>query len=306
MPLKTGTGSGTKPGFCETGGKIILSLPEAGKPLKAGLYVVATPIGNLRDITVRALDTLKQCDVIACEDTRTSRKLLSAYNIDKPLLSYHDHNGSRARPQILNKIASGQAVALISDAGTPLISDPGYKLLRACQEANLLVTHVPGACAAIAGLVLSGMPTDRFLFAGFADKKTYPELAPLNMTLVFFESAQRLQATLKDMATALPHRTAAVVREITKLFEEVRRGSLETLIEFYRENGAPKGEVVIVLSPPAHHQASPLDIDALLLETLKTRSIRDACALVAGISGTSRKEVYQRALELTGEKKVKG
>jgi 16S rRNA (cytidine1402-2'-O)-methyltransferase len=150
--------------------------------MKAGLYVVATPIGNLGDITLRALDTLKACDIIACEDTRTSRKLLSAYSIAKPLLSYHDHNADQARPKILQKIADGQAVALISDAGTPLISDPGYKLVRSCYETNLFVTIIPGASSVIAGLVLSGMPSDRFLFAGFADKKIYPELAGLAAT----------------------------------------------------------------------------------------------------------------------------
>ena len=188
------------------------------KPLKGGLYIVATPIGNLGDMTLRALETLKGCDVIACEDTRVSRKLLSAYSIDKPVMSYHDHNAGQVRPFLLDKMKSGQAVALISDAGTPLISDPGYKLVRQCYEADVPVTFLPGASAVIAGLVLSGMPTDRFLFAGFADKKAYGELSPLSMSLIFFESAQRLGATLKDMAHAFPNREVAVVREITKLF----------------------------------------------------------------------------------------
>ncbi len=270
--------------------------------LKGGLYIVATPIGNLGDITLRALETLKGCNIIACEDTRVSRKLLSAYSIDKPLMSYHDHNADQTRPKILDKITQGQAIALISDAGTPLISDPGYKLVRDCYEKDLPVTFLPGPSAVMAGLVLSGMPTDRFLFAGFAQKRAYAELSSLDMTLIFFESAQRLAATLKDMAGAFPNRTLAVVREITKLFEEVRRGSFETLIQFYEENGPPKGEVVLVLSPPGTAEVGVMDIDQLLRQALETHSIRDACTLVAGTLGVPRKQIYQRALALKQEK----
>lgn len=267
-------------------------------PLKAGLYLIATPIGNLGDITLRALDTLKGCDVIACEDTRVSRKLLSAYNIHKPVISYHDHNADRIRPFILDRVTSGQAVALISDAGSPLISDPGYKLVQRCYEAGLPVTFLPGASAVIAGLILSGLPTDRFLFAGFADKKAYAELSPLGMTLVFFESAQRLVVTLTGMASAFSNRTVAVVREITKRFEEVRRGTFEEVIQFYEEKGPPKGEVVLTLSPPVTQSVAFVDIDHLLRQALKTHSIRDACTLVAGTLGIPRKQVYQRALAL--------
>lgn len=270
--------------------------------LKGGLYIVATPIGNLGDITLRALETLKGCDVIACEDTRVSRKLLSAYGIDKPLMSYHDHNADQMRPQILDKITQGQAIALISDAGTPLISDPGYKLVRDCYEKSLSVTFLPGPSAVMAGLVLSGMPTDRFLFAGFAQKKAYADFVLLDVTLIFFESARRLGATLKDMAEAFPNRTVAVVREITKLFEEVRGGSFENLIQFYEENGPPKGEVVLVLSPPGAVEVGTLDIDQLLRQSLETHSIRDACTLVAGTLGMPRKQIYQRALILKEEK----
>lgn len=266
--------------------------------MKAGLYLVATPIGNLGDITLRALDTLKACDLIACEDTRTSRKLLSAYSMTKPLLSYHDHNADQVRPKILEKITAGQAVALISDAGTPLISDPGYKLVRACYESGVAVTIIPGACSVIAGLVLSGMPSDRFLFAGFADKKTYPELVALKATLVFFEAAQRLLATLHDMRQAFSNRTVAVVREITKLYEEARRGTFEELIAFYEEKGNPKGEIVLVLSPPTAIEIPEQDIDDLLTKALETHSVRDACALVAGTLGLPKKAVYQRALQL--------
>jgi len=270
--------------------------------LKAGLFIVATPIGNLGDITLRALETLKSCHTIACEDTRVSRKLLSAYGIDKPLMSYHDHNADQMRPVILEKIAKGQAVALISDAGTPLISDPGYKLVRHCYEAKLPVTFLPGPSAVIAGLVLSGMPTDRFLFAGFVDKKTYAEFSQVVVTLIFFESAKRLKATLKDMAHHFSNREVAVVREITKLFEEVRKGSFDELIAYYDETGTPKGEVVLILSPPVIQQASLTDVDQLLRQSLATHSIRDACTLVAGILGIPRKAVYQRALALQKEK----
>lgn len=266
--------------------------------LQRGLYLIATPIGNLGDITLRALDTLKGCDVIACEDTRVSRKLLSAYGIHTPVISYHDHNADHMRPLILGRLTSGQAVALISDAGSPLISDPGYKLVQRCYEAGLPVTFLPGASAVIAGLILSGLPTDRFLFAGFADKKAYSELSPLGMTLLFFESAQRLVVTLKDMALAFSNRTVAVVREITKRFEEVRRGTFEEVIQFYEEKGPPKGEVVLALSPPVAQAVALTDIDQLLRQTLKTHSIRDACTLVAGTLGIPRKQIYQRALTL--------
>lgn len=270
--------------------------------MKAGLYIVATPIGNLSDITLRALETLKNCHVIACEDTRVSRKLLSAYSIEKPLISYHDHNAEQMRPLILEKISGGQAVALISDAGTPLISDPGYKLVRKCYESKLSVTFLPGPSAVLAGLVLSGMPSDRFIFAGFADKKDYPELSAINMTLIFFESAKRLSTTLKDMARSFSNREVAVVREITKLFEEVRRGSFDELIAYYEEKGSPKGEVVVVLSPPSADVAPLADIDQLLRQALKSHSIRDACTLVAGTLGVPRKQIYVRALELKQEK----
>jgi 16S rRNA (cytidine1402-2'-O)-methyltransferase len=267
--------------------------------LQGGLYIVATPIGNLSDITLRAVDTLKKCDLIACEDTRISRKLLSAYSIKKRLISYHDHNADQMRPTILKKIASGQSVALISDAGTPLISDPGYKLVRQCYEENLPVTYLPGPSAVIAGLVLSGMPTDRFLFAGFAEKKSYAEFTHLAATLIFFESSKRLLSTLKEMACAFANREVAVVREVTKLFEEVKRGSFPELLAEYEQKGPPKGEIVLILSPPSHEPPSQQDIDKHLIEALKTHSLRDASTLVAGSLGISRKLVYARAIELT-------
>lgn len=276
---------------------------EEGLRLKPGLYLVATPIGNLGDITLRALETLKNCDVIACEDTRVSRKLLSAYSIAKPLISYHDHNADQMRPLILDKIATGQVVVLISDAGTPLISDPGFKLVQHCYKAHLHVTFIPGPSAVIAGLVLSGMACDRFLFAGFADKAAYSELSSINTTLIFFESAKRLGASLKQMAKSFVGREVAVIREITKLFEEVRRGSFAEVIQYYEENGLPKGEVVVVLSPKNSQFQHPSlhNIDDMLRQALASHSIRDACTLVSGSLGLPRKQIYQRALELREE-----
>jgi len=266
--------------------------------LQKGLYIVATPIGNLKDITLRALDILKECDAILCEDTRVSQKLLSTYGIEKPLISYHDHNANKVRPQIIKKVSQGQALALISDAGTPLISDPGYKLVRQCYEEKLPVTFLPGPSAVIAGLVLSGMPSDRFLFAGFADKKSFQEYSLLPVTLVFFESAQRLTRTLKSMEQIFFNRQVAVIREITKLFEDVKQGSFEELIHYYDEV-PPKGEIVVVLSPPLSALPKEEDMEALLRQTLQTHSLRDACTLVAGTLGLSRQHVYQCALHLS-------
>jgi 16S rRNA (cytidine1402-2'-O)-methyltransferase len=266
--------------------------------LKAGLYLVATPIGNLGDITLRALETLRHCSVIACEDTRTSRKLLSAYSIDKPLISYHDHSDAQERSQIIDRAREGQSIALISDAGTPLVSDPGYKLVNSFYDAGLPVTCIPGACSVITALVLSGLPPDRFFFAGFADRKTWPALVSLKATLVFLESARRVLATLQAMATVFANRQVAVVREMTKLFEERRLESFAALITHYETAGLPKGEIVLVLGPPAHKAIQESEIDALLVNALKTHSMRDACTLVAGALATSRKEVYQRGLLL--------
>jgi 16S rRNA (cytidine1402-2'-O)-methyltransferase len=270
---------------------------------QGGLFIVATPIGNLGDISFRAIDTLKNCEVIACEDTRVSRKLLTAYSINKPLISYHDYNADKVRPTIIKKINSGQSIALISDAGTPLISDPGYKLVRKCYELNIPVTLIPGPSAVIAGLVLSGMPTDRFVFAGFVDKKKFPELSPLPMTLIFFESAKRLKSTLKDMIKSFQDREIAVVREISKRFEDVRRGTFDEILSFYDDMPAPKGEIVLVLGPPTIQQNSQEDIDQLLQKTLEAHSMRDACQIVAEVLGISRKDVYARGLELTKQKR---
>lgn len=226
--------------------------PPSSSTLAPGLYVVATPIGNAADITLRALSVLREVDAIACEDSRVTAKLLARHDIRAKLMAYHEHNAARVRPQILARLAAGGRIALVSDAGTPLVSDPGYKLVRGCIEAGIPVVPLPGPSAPLAALVLSGLPSDRFLFAGFlpakaaARRKIFSELAAVPATLLFFESAQRLSESLADMADVLGDRPAAVAREITKLFEECRRGSLAELAAHYRDAGPPKGEIVVV------------------------------------------------------------
>ncbi len=274
-----------------------------------GLYLVATPIGNLKDITLRALELLASADVIACEDTRVTRKLLTAHGIRARLRSYHEHNAERVRPELIKRIESGEVVALVADAGTPLISDPGLKLVRAAAAAGLRVTTLPGPSAPLAALVLSGLPSDRFLFAGFLPAKTKARrealaaLAPIEATLLFLESARRLPAALVDMADLLGDRPAAVARELTKRFEELRRDRLGALAAHYQRAGPPKGEVVVVVAPPeADAAASALraeaDLDRRLRAALATASLRDAAALVAEATGLPKRRVYARALAL--------
>src|SRR5215510_13533176 len=225
-------------------------------PLPAGLYLVATPIGNLRDITVRALEVLAAADLIACEDTRVTRKLLDHYGIATPLTSYHEHNAAEARPKLIARLADGAAIALVSDAGTPLVSDPGYKLVREARAAGTNVTALPGASAVLAALTLSGLPTDRFLFEGFlpakeeARRARITELKRIPATLVLFESGARLAAALADLAAELGPRQAAICRELTKLYEEIRRGDLGTLAREAAHADEPRGEIVIVVAPP--------------------------------------------------------
>ncbi len=276
---------------------------EAPKPA-AGLYLVATPIGNLGDITLRALEVLAGCDVIACEDSRVTRKLAERYGIATPLTPYHEHNATEARPKLLARLAAGQAVALVSDAGTPLISDPGYKLVRAAAEAGHPVTALPGASALLAGLTLSGLPTDRFYFEGFlpakqaARQKRIAALGGIPATLVLFESGPRLPAALADLAAGLGARAATVCRELTKLHEEVRRGDLATLARDYAEGRETRGEIVIVVAPP-QEQDGEVDVDALLRGALTRVSLKDAVGEVALATGQPRRAVYQRALELS-------
>jgi len=276
--------------------------------LAPGLYVVATPIGNAADITLRALDTLKRADAVACEDTRVTGKLMMIHGVSTPLVSYHEHNAARMRPVLIERMRAGEAVALVSDAGTPLVSDPGYKLVRECVAAGVGVTALPGPSAPLTALVLSGLPTDRFLFAGFLPNKqaarrgAIGELRGVPATLVFFESAQRLPDTLADLADLLGEREAAVARELTKLYEEVRRGPLPELAAHYAEAGPPKGEVVLVVGPPgAEAEMGEADMDAALAEALGRLSVRDAAAEVAARTGRAKREVYARALELARE-----
>ncbi len=272
------------------------------------LLLVATPIGNLGDITARALEGLKSADLIACEDSRVTAKLLRHAGIEKTLLPYHDHNAEMMRPKILARIAAGARVALVSDAGTPLISDPGYKLVRAVVEAGFAVTMLPGPSAPIMALALSGLPSDRFLFAGFlpaksaARRQAIQDAARAPVTLVFFETAPRLLDSLRDLLGVLGDRPAAVARELTKLYEEVRRDSLSALIAHYEQAGPPKGEIVVVVGPPEQAVASAEDVDALLRRALKSMSVKDAAATVSAATGEPKRAVYARALELAGER----
>lgn len=278
-------------------------------PLEAGLYVVATPIGNLRDITLRALDILGAADRVYAEDTRVSRKLMDAYGLKPRLGAYHDHSAEGARAEILDAIGRGEAVALISDAGTPLVSDPGFKLARAVIEAGYRVFPIPGASAPLAALVASGLPSDRFMFAGFLPPKQHArrialaELAEVEATLVLFESGPRLAESLADMAEALGPRPAVVARELTKMFEETRRASLDELAAHYAKAGAPKGEIVVVIGPPPEApDASAEQIDAFLTEALTRMSVKEASVEAAKALGVQRRQAYARALELKGKR----
>ncbi len=273
-------------------------------PLAPGLYIVATPIGNAADITLRALDVLARADLVLCEDTRVTAKLLTLHGLKRPLAAYHEHNAARMRPRIMARLGASEAIALVSDAGTPLVSDPGYKLVREASAAGFKVTTLPGASAPLAALVLSGLPSDRFLFAGFLPtrtvgrRKALAELAAVPATLLFFESPGRLADSLADMAAVLGPREAAVARELTKLYEEGRRGSLSELAAHQAAAGPPKGEIVVVVGPP--DEAAPgggIELDAALDAALAGMSLRDAVDAVAAATGRHRREVYARALE---------
>jgi 16S rRNA (cytidine1402-2'-O)-methyltransferase len=271
--------------------------------LEPGLYITATPIGNAADITLRALTVLAGCDLIAAEDTRVSAKLLAIHGISRPLCAYNDHNAVRERPKLIAQLRQGARIALISDAGTPLVSDPGFKLVREAIAEGLPVHAVPGASAVLTGLALAGLPTDKFLFAGFlpvrsGERKTaLGEWKATRATLVFFESAQRLSESLADMLEVFGVRTAAVTREMTKLHEEVRRGLLSDLVAHYEKTGAPKGEVTLIVSPPHEVQADAARIDSALDKALEFMPVRAAVDLVSEMLDAPRKAVYARALE---------
>jgi len=275
-------------------------------PLAPGLYLVATPIGNLRDITLRALEVLAGVDVVACEDTRMTGKLLDAHGVKAPkLIIYNDHNADASRKGILDMLVQGKRIALVSDAGTPLISDPGYKLVRDAQDMGLNVTSLPGANALLTALQLSAQPTDKFSFLGFLPAKekarqdVLKEWRAVPGTLVTYESGPRLLDSLKDMAEVLGgDRPAAVTRELTKMYEEVRRDTLSNLVTHYEEAGAPKGEIVIVIGPGQKREFTEDDINARLSELLKDLSVRDAAAQVADEMGIAKKQAYEFAIIL--------
>ncbi len=276
--------------------------------------MVATPIGNARDITLRALDLLNSADIIACEDTRVTRKLLIIHGIKTPTLAYHDHNAARVRPRLMERLNKGEIVALVSDAGTPLISDPGYRLVSEVRKAGLAVTALPGASAPLAALATAALPTDKFLFAGFlpgksnARRRALTELAEVPATLVFFEAAPRLAASLRDMAAELGARQAAVLRELTKKFEETRHGGLADLADHYQSSGPPKGEIVVLVAPPDGTAAvlGQAEIDALLLAALGRGSVKDAAREVAERTRLPRRDLYNRALALRDGEEVGG
>ncbi len=282
-------------------------MPEPS--IAPGLYLVSTPIGNLRDITLRALDTLRAADLIACEDTRVTRKLLTAHGISGRLTAYHDHNAAEAGPALIARVEAGEVVALVSDAGTPLISDPGFRLVGEANRRGIPVTVLPGASAPLAALVLSGLPTDRFQFAGFppprqaARRRFLRALAHIDATLVLLESPRRLAAALADMNEVFGPRPAAVARELTKLHEEVVRDDLGSLAGKYAAADPPRGEIVVLVGPPDEEEAtSESEIDARLGEALATMSVRDAAALVAEATNAPRRAVYRRALAVSRSK----
>jgi len=274
-------------------------------PLEPALYLVATPIGNLSDISVRALQVLAAADVMACEDTRVTRVLLQRYGIRRRVSAYHEHNADSAGPKLIAELAAGRSVALASDAGTPLVSDPGHRLVEAAIEAGIRVVPIPGASAVLAALSVSGLPSDAFFFAGFLSAKDgqrrtrLDELKAVPGTIVFFESPRRLAASLAAMVEVLGDRPAAVCRELTKTFEEARRGSLAALAAHYAEADTPKGEIVICVGPPlAVEQASAEDTDRLLLSLAAEMGASRAAGEAARMTGTKKADLYRRLMEL--------
>jgi 16S rRNA (cytidine1402-2'-O)-methyltransferase len=299
-PVEARTGDGTRT-------YVLAGRPGQAPLLAAGLHLVATPIGNLRDITLRALETLAAADVIACEDTRVTRKLLDHYGIATPLTPYHEHNAASARPKLLARLAAGEAIALVSDAGTPLVSDPGFKLVRAASEAGHAVVAAPGPSAALAALAVAGLPTDRFFFEGFLPPKDgqrrnrIAELSRIPATLILYESGPRVGRTLQALADILGARPAAVCRELTKLHEEIRRDDLAAMAQAYQGDAEIRGEFTLVIGPPTDggEAANAGEVDALLRRALRQSSVKDAVSAVAAATGRPRREIYQRALMLS-------
>jgi 16S rRNA (cytidine1402-2'-O)-methyltransferase len=299
-PLQPGEKSAEAPGFMAFG------LRAEAEPLQPGLHVVATPIGNLSDISFRALATLAAADAVIAEDTRVTKTLLAHYGISTPLVAYHEHNAAVMRPHLLARLTGGAALALVSDAGTPLVSDPGFKLVAEAVANNIPVTSIPGASAVLAALVVAGLPTDRFFFEGFLPVKSagrrqrIAELAAIPGTLVFFESPRRVAECLADLAAVLGERDAALARELTKHYETVRRGKLSELAAALAAEAPPKGEIVLLVGPPLADAPALLqsNLDDLIGKALETHSVKDAAALVSAETGQPRRKVYARALEL--------
>lgn len=279
-------------------------------PLEPALYLVATPIGNLRDITLRALETLAAADIVASEDTRVTGVLLKHYGIVQPLVAYHEHNAERAGPRLIAALEEGRSVALVSDAGTPLVSDPGFRLVGDAVARGMTVVPVPGASSVFAALTVSGLPTDSFFFAGFLPAKSgqrrgrLEELKAVPGTLVFFESPRRLAAALADMSAVLGVRHAVIARELTKLFEETRRGTLAELAARFGEEGAPKGEVVVCVAPPAGEAVFDAEAtDRLLLSLADEMPASRAAAEAARMTGGRKSALYKRLLALRGQER---
>ncbi len=282
-------------------------LRAEAEPIAPGLHVVATPIGNLGDISFRALATLAAADLVAAEDTRVTKVLLAHYGITTPLTAYHEHNADAVRPQLLAKLEAGQALALVSDAGTPLVSDPGFRLVGEALKRRIAVTTVPGPSAVLAALVVAGLPTSRFFFEGFlppksaARRQRIAALASVPGTLVFFESARRTADTVADLAAVLGPREAAVARELTKMFEAVKRGTLVELAAELAGAAEPlRGEIVLLVGPPPA-DAPALDgaaLDEQIAAALRTLSVKDAAAVVSAATGQPRRKVYARAIEI--------
>jgi 16S rRNA (cytidine1402-2'-O)-methyltransferase len=284
---------------------VVAQVEIPARPLVSALYLVATPIGNLADITIRALETLAAADILACEDTRVTRILLDRYGIRQRPTPYHEHNADEAGPRLIAALGEGKSVALVSDAGTPLVSDPGYRLVERALAAGIKVVPIPGASAVLAALTASGLPSDAFLFAGFLPAKAgqrrtrLEELRSAPATLIFFESPHRLAEALAAMAESLGgERRAVVARELTKVFEEVRRGTLAELAANYASLAAPKGEIVVCIGPAERQAGEQLDVDRLLASLAAEMPTSKAAAEAARMTGLGKPELYRRLLEL--------
>lgn len=276
------------------------------------LMMIATPIGNLEDMTLRALNFLKSADIVACEDTRSTKKLLRLLNIKAlgKLVAYHDHNGETVRPTLLLELKKGKTVALVSDAGTPLISDPGFKLVEACHKNNIKVSAIPGPTAPILALTMSGLPTDKFTFNGFipastaGSRKALVETSNLQTTQIWFSTTSKLISHLKTMLSTYGNRNAAVVREMTKLHEEIKNSTLKDLLSHYQECGPPKGEIVIVVNGMKNklNSNNKDELNVVIKEALNRLSLKDAVNEVSIVTGTNKKQIYQQALNLLNKK----